>query len=930
MTVAQEREHGAGSGPDVSVGDVSGIFVRGNGNTVRQTTVHVAEGIRPATEEEAAGVHNLGRLEATPFVGRERELELLDGLPPDGSNGTPLTVHGMAGVGKTTLIRRYAWRRLTAGRGPVWWVDAETPDLIEAGLAELTRAVHPHAFASLSQADAAAWALTWLQTRRGWLVVLDNVEDPAHLDDVLGRLLTGQVVITTRRDQAWSGSGFHLHVDVFGRPQSLALLRRVTGLRGHEAALAALAEELGDLPLALQQAGAYLAETRTAPDRYLDDLRSDPAEVLADAAHAAAGQQTIARLWTITLARLRDTSPDAVRLLEILAHCAPEPLPRDVLTAALPSRRGADRALGLLAAYSLVALTPDDVTAHRLLQTVVRGSTPSGEGADEAGLHPAQAAVTLLAAATPSADPGDVVQWPRWQRLEPHVQAVIQYQDIAHPHPGLADLLGRVGSYLNARGRSGSAVELQRKALGIAEAVHGHDDPLTAVHRNNVAATLYDAGRHAEAEPLLRALLDTAVAGYGHRDAEIATWLGNLANVLDGLGRYGEAVEVAQQALEATISAHGADHPDIALRMSSLAGTLHSAGRYGEALTHSQEAVRLSTAILGSEHRDTVQRTANLAALYSSLGHHEEALELELRALTATESALGTDHPDTALRAGNLAMTYVSLGRFPQALPLAEKAVEIIRAAHGNAHPSTATHLGNLALVLTHLGQYEQAEPLEREALEISRTFHGPHHDDTALRLSNLAQTLRRTGRLQESLELQQEAVRTTASAIGESHPHYAVQLNNMASVLGELGRHEEAQLLQERALQVAAAALGPDHPTCADYASNLVFTLHRLGMYQEALPYARQAVKTTETTLGKDHPSLAIQLHNLAQTLLALGRRGEGLSSEERALEIAEAGWGPEHPSTAHIRRKLAAATEGTPTVTGSSKLSGAWPWAG
>ncbi|MEU6591598.1 tetratricopeptide repeat protein [Streptomyces sp. NPDC046881] len=878
------------------------------------------DGEQPSTGDRTTSLHNLRDLDSGVFLGRTEEMQLLRKLPSTGSGLTAVTVLGMGGVGKSTLVLRHARRHLTAGRGPVWWVDAESPDQIRAGLAALARALEPDTGSTPTDPDAAARAVAWLQGRTGWLIVFDNAEDPADLRPFLGSLMTGQVVITTRRDLAWQRHGTFLRLGTLPPDQAVTVLREVAEIPAGEATkeLTRLADALGGLPLALQQAGAYLAQTQIEPAAYLSYLRGDPATMLAEPVPGDAQQRTIARLWHVTLDTLRETSPDVVELLSVLAYCAPVPLPRDVLADALPTPLRVDRALGVLAAYSLITLTTADVSVHRLLQAVLRTTTVPTRPPAGAAEHPCHTALTWLERSAPAGDPAEVTDWPRWKQLEPHVQAVASHLDDRNPHPCLATLLSRTGGYLSASGHPEPALRLQERAWLIAERTHGSRHHTTGIHLGNYAATLHAAGRYAEAEPLQRTALEIAEAVHGRGHPATAGPLGNLASTLHGLGRRREAAALAEDALLLTSAEHGDAHPDTALRMCNLAAVYCDLGWYEEALHLEQDALAITRASRGEDHPDTVVRMGNLAAVHSALGQYGKALELERSALRLTCDTFGPEHPDTALRRGNLAQTLISLGQYDDAARHAEEALRITRAVYGPDHPATAVHLGNLARAYTKLGAYDRALPLDEAALAVTRAHLGDGNPDTALRLSNLSQSLRRAGRLEEALAQAEQAVAVAEASLGEEHADYAVYVNNLGAVLDELGLHEEALPRRERALAVAEKALPPGHPVTANYASNLVYSLHRLGRYERALPYARRAVETTRAQLGEQSPDLAIRLHNLAQTLLALGEREEGLAVQRQAALLAEETLGADHPHTVHVRRRLAEATGNAAPPTG------------
>ncbi|MEU3520257.1 tetratricopeptide repeat protein [Streptomyces sp. NPDC006654] len=829
--------------------------------------------------EAIAQLNNLPALDSRVFEGRDSALAALSELPTTGTGIVTQTVRGMGGVGKSTLVLHHAHAHLAAGRGPVWWIEASTPASVTAGMASLATALNP-IHGALPLDEAADWAVAWLQGRTGWLLVFDNAGSPSDLAPYLGRLSTGQTLVTTRRDLPWRDLGTPLRLDSLTPEASLRVLQEITGRHTDRdaAGLAELAEELGHLPLALQQAGAYLVQTRTGATSYLAQLRADPAGVLAATAPGDPQQRTIAQLWSVTLDAIQAENRHAVQLLQILSYCAPEPLPRRILATALPTTREVDQALGVLAAYSMITLTDLTVSVHRLVQTVVRSTTPAPAPVPKprrvlrvlrrsrpAGEpHPCTSAVDLLYAAMPPGTPEEVQTWPTWQELLPHIQSVYTHYASADTPANLAGLLGQTALYLAARGQAVLALPLEERALAITEAALGPDHPDTATCLGNLAGTLSDLGRHADALPLAERALAVTEAALGPDHPDTATCLGNLAGTYTGLGRYADALPLEERALAVTEAALGPDHPATALRLGNLATTLSNLGRYADALPLKERALAVTEAALGPDHPATALRQGNLAVIYSDLGRYADALPLEERALAVTEAALGPDHPDTALRLGNLARTFSDLGRHAEALPLEERALAVTEAALGPDHPDTALRLGNLAITLGDLGRHADALPLRKRALAVTEAALGPDHPDTALRLGNLATTLGDLGRHADALPLKERALAVTEAALGPDHPDTAIRLGNLARTLSDLGRHADALPLKERALAVTEAALGPDHPTTAIRLGNLATTLSNLGRYEEALPLAERALAITKAALGSDHPATALRLNSL------------------------------------------------------------------
>lgn len=191
----------------------------------------------------------------------------------------PQTLYGLGGVGKTQVALEYV-HRFMADYDLVWWISSEQIDDVVAGLAEL--AVRLGAQGGDDMAAASQEAVDLL--RRGvpsdrWLLVFDNADDPERLRRYFPQGGSGHILVTSR-NQAWSQHGDALPVDVFLREESIEhLQRRAPGLSDEDAAQVATA--VGDLPLAVEQAAAWIAETATPIDTYLEQLAQQAPEVLA-------------------------------------------------------------------------------------------------------------------------------------------------------------------------------------------------------------------------------------------------------------------------------------------------------------------------------------------------------------------------------------------------------------------------------------------------------------------------------------------------------------------------------------------------------------------------------------------------------------------------------------------------------------------------
>lgn len=458
----------------------------------------------PAEVPMPAGLVLLPRPPTAPFLGRADVLRALaSSLSATGTGDVTQAIHGLGGIGKSELALQYASGH-RAAYPLIWWITADGPERLEAGLAELARCLHTTSvLLDTTTTDAARWATLWLQSHPGWLLVLDDVERRDDVAALLGRIgHAGHVVITTRRNVGWRGTAHPLALGVLD-PASAAGL--VSDLTGREDEAGALATDLGHLPLALEQASAYVAQQQIPIAAYRRLLASHSAHILGTADADGDPERTIARIWLVTLDAVDARHPRARTLLNTMAYFAPDDIPRDVLTAGDLDPVTVNEALGVLASYNMITLTDTTAGMHRLVQAVVRQHDPDGAGAE--------AALALLWAAKPDGDIQTVVTtWPRWRHQIPHIERVAAAIPDGSATMALAELLGGAGFYLWVQGRHDTALQYEQRALAITEAALGPDHPDVGTCVNNLASTLGDLGRPDEALPLRQRALTIAEA----------------------------------------------------------------------------------------------------------------------------------------------------------------------------------------------------------------------------------------------------------------------------------------------------------------------------------------------------------------------------------------------------------------------------------
>lgn len=477
------------------------------------------------------------------FVGRERELALLDDAFRDANGVVVQAVHGLGGIGKSTLAARWAAGRV-GSYNPVWWITAETVADLDAGLAELAVALQPALRDVLSREALRERAVQWLAGHEGWLLVLDNVSDPADVRPLLGRATGGRFLITTRRASGWHQLARPLSLDVLAPAEAAELFERIDG-PGEE--VDALCRELGYLPLAVEQAAAYCAEAGISAGRYLELLAAYPESVFAQSAEGTDRARTVARVWRVSLDRLADT-PLAGRILGVVGWWAPEGIPRAYLEA-MGTPVEVTEAVRRLAAHSLVKVHDGDtISVHRLVQAVARAESGAGHEA---------ARVLLDNSDTFRGIDADV----RWLT---HLEAFAGHTDPETDGESEAWLFNMGGLKSSEEYGRSRMMELHERAVAAAERAFGPRDEVTFALRRNRAEAYWYVDDHARATELLERHLADQVRVFGAMDPETFETRAVLAQVLLDAGRLREALKLAKKNATRAERVLGSDH-DVAL-----------------------------------------------------------------------------------------------------------------------------------------------------------------------------------------------------------------------------------------------------------------------------------------------------------------------------------------------------------------------------
>ncbi len=774
----------------------------------------------------------------------------------------PQTLYGLGGVGKTQVALEYV-HRFMADYDLVWWISSEQGDDVVASLAEL--AVRLGAQGGEDMAAASQEAVDLL--RRGvpserWLLVFDNADDPETLRRYFPQGGSGHILVTSR-NQSWSQHGDALPVDVFLREESIEhLQRRASGLTDEEADQVATA--LGDLPLAVEQAAAWIAETATPIDTYLEQLGRQAPQVLS-LNQPAGYPEPVAATWNISIARLKERSPAAVRLLQLCAFFAPEPISANLLyskemiealkpyDSSLQEKLVLGRVIREIGRFALAKVdqVSNSIQVHRLVQAVIKAQLTEEEQRE--ARHVVH---RILAGARPDDDePIDNPEtWPRFATIWPH--------------------------------------------LGPSDARHCKEPETRRLLIDRVRY-LWKRGDIRTAGSLGEELRQTWLEMLGERDLQYLYLCFHLSNILRTRGRYVEARELDEFTLRRQREVLGPEHPHTYMTTSSLAIDLGLLGDYGRAIELATEAHDGFSQIFHDSHPRTLAAANNLALNLRSIGQYARAREIDQDVYDRRTEVLGAKHPYSLSSAMNLARDLREVGRYEDSVGLLSRTYESFKETLGRTYPTTLSAAKSLAVSLRRAGRLEDAHRLTVATRARYRAKYTSANPDSLACDLNLAADLFAAGEAVEARDTAQEVVDQYMKVPGEKHPYTLAAQNNLGVYLSGTGEAERSEKILTQVVASMRERFGREHPNTLFCVMNLANATADRGDLPLVLETEQRLSTQLTVALGAHHPETLAMISNMAVTLDAMGREEEAAQVRAELLGELSRQLGDEHPLT-------------------------------
>jgi cellulose biosynthesis protein BcsQ/tetratricopeptide (TPR) repeat protein len=794
------------------------------------------------------------------FTGREEMLQELHRELRRQSRTTvlPRTIQGLGGVGKSQLAVEYA-RRFQADYDLIWWIPSDGELSVQRSLVSLARRL------ALPEADDMTYTVERVldQLRSGlptsnWLLIYDGAGEPRDLREYLPSG-SGHVLITSR-SRSWVSQSSIIELDVFTPEESVAFLTRRWGDISLEDA-ERLADELGHLPLALEQAAAVHSETGMPLAEYLRLLIDSPGRVLADGL-----ERSVTRTYHLAFSQLSEQSPAAAQLLAVCSFLSSNPIAVGILVrgrgAPLPAAlsdalhddmkiRQAVRSLGRYALAQSDA-GGDFITIHKLVRALVRDGLTGEEYAATQ-----QAAHGLLALATPGA-PDNKWTWAQHAEVAPHVvpSGIIMSRD---PHV-LRTVLDQT-RYLFVIGNYSQSLTLAELAAETWTESFGPDNELTLAARLHV--------------------------GHARR----------------ALGEYTRAREINQGALQRAQRVLGLDHEQTLHLANSYGADLRLLGDFGQALDVDAENLERCRGGLGDLDPATLRSANNLAVDYRLIGRYSQALEMDQDTWRKRANALGDNNPEMLSSTTSMTSDFYDLGEYERALALEEESLAKYEPLLPS-HIFILTAMRNLAMLTRKVGNYVEAVRLSTATFELSRDRVGPMNELTLSAMITLCNALREAGDLTKALRMGEDVQERYRAQFGPEHPFTLASANNLSIVYRSLGNVQDAGALDDRTLEALERILGRDHPYTLCCACNTANNLAMTGRHAEAQQTSEQVFERSRRLRGPDHPYTLACAGNLSIDLDATGATAEAATLRRDVLDGMRQRFGLEHPDIVNFER--------------------------
>jgi tetratricopeptide (TPR) repeat protein len=718
--------------------------------------------------------------------------------------------------------------------------------------------------------------LQCISQRNNWLMVYDGADGHYQtIEKFLPPGNGGNILITSRNVGLKRITETSLKVDNMAEEEAASLLLKSASfdsMSDHDSNLARkLASELGGIPLALDQAGAYMLTSRLGIADYLELYTKHKHELMSSPEFKGASDydRTTYGTWDISVQKIEKMAVEedngqealaaqsAIRILRTFAFLDPTNIPLQLFKNAAEnymkrsvgeevksnrplsirlldhqslflSDKGVWEILKFLSgiqvliSFSLIEAHSQLYSMHLLMHGWNRHRVPHEEIINV--YHKARALLSCSVDLDYSLD-----NYAYCKLLAPHVRSNdLHGSELESESIYYEDEYERFSVVFHHVRSWDEAEKLQVDVMNARQRMLGSDHPDTLSSMGHLAFTYGNQGRLDEAEKLQVDVMNASKTKLGLDHPHTLISMGHLASTYGNQGRLGEAEKLEADVMNGRKRKLGSDHPDTLTSMNNLASIYWNQGRFDEAEKLQADVMNARKAKLGLDHPDTLTSMAWMAFIHRNQGRLDEAEKLEVDVMNGRKRKLGSDHPETLTSMGHLASTYENQGRLDEAEKLQVDVMNGRKTKLGSDHPDTLSSMGNLAFTYQSQGRWDEAEKLQVDVMNGRQRKLGSDHPDTLTSMGHLTSTYWNQGRLDEAEKLEVDVMNGLKTKLGSNHPDTLTIMANLALTYWNQGRLDEAHSLLSHAVQAMQTVMGTSH-------SNVIYYTEELDMLSKA-----------------------------------------------------------------------------------------------
>jgi tetratricopeptide (TPR) repeat protein len=414
-----------------------------------------------------------------------------------------------------------------------------------------------------------------------------------------------------------------------------------------------------------------------------------------------------------------------------------------------------------------------------------------------------------------------------------------------------------LGNLLEMNGYSDKAIEYFEKSKEKSIQLHGERHPDVATAYNNIGGAYESKGEYDKAIVYYEKAIDIQLEILGERHPDVATTYNDIGLAYNDKCEHDKAIEYYKKAIEIRLEKLGERHPDVAVTYNLFGYAYYSKGEFEKAIEYYKKDLDISIEKLGERHPSVAATYHNFGLVYDSKKEYDKAIEYFEKAIGILIEKLGERHPNVATTYNNIGGAYESKGEHDKAIEYYEKALDISIEKLGERHPFVAATYNNFGQVYHSKGEFDKAIEYYEKALDIELEKLEERHRSVATTYNNFGQVYESKGEYDKAIEYYKQAIEILKEKLEERHPDVVTTYNNIGGAYESKGEYDKAIEYYEKAIDIRLEKLGERHPSVATTYNNIGGAYESKGEYDKAIEYYEKALDILKDFVSEDHPNM-------------------------------------------------------------------------